>query len=428
MIGWRGMVGSVLMQRMREEDDFARLEPVFFSTSNIGGQAPTGAGGLAPPAASDGPTSREAKNLDTVTSRQAQMGAGGRARAGTSGQAPVEAGGKTSTGAGGGAPADARDGATLKDAKNLRELAACDVLISCQGGEYTTEIYAPLRASGWRGYWIDAASTLRMADDAAIVLDPVNRRVIDEAIGRGLRTFAGGNCTVSLMLMAVASLFQNGLVEWMTTMTYQAASGAGAAKMIELVNQMTRLTDPVRKSPSENALEIDRMTIAAQRDASLPTQEFGVPLAGSLIPWVDREMPGGQTREEWKGTAETNKILGLAPTVPVDGICVRVGTMRCHSQGLCIKLTRDVSVEEIEQILARGNQWVRVMPNNKESTLHCLTPTAVSGTLNVPIGRIHKLVMGPLFLGAFTVGDQLLWGAAEPLRRTLRIIREHMGA
>ncbi|MGH9734010.1 MAG: aspartate-semialdehyde dehydrogenase [Candidatus Acidiferrales bacterium] len=436
MIGWRGMVGSVLMERMRKENDFAGLEPVFFSTSNVGGQAPTGAGGEAPAEASNGLTSREAKNLDTATSRQAPMGAGGKAptgavgeaSTGAGGHAPAGVGGKTAAGADSGALVEARDRATLKDAKDLRELAACDVLISCQGGEYTTELYAPLRASGWRGYWIDAASTLRMADDAAIVLDPVNRRVIDEAIGRGGRTFAGGNCTVSLMLMAVAPLFQQGLAEWMTTMTYQAASGAGAAKMIELVNQMTRLTDPVRKSASENALEIDRMTIAAQRDASLPTQEFGVPLAGSLIPWVDREMPGGQTREEWKGTAETNKILGLSPTVPVDGICVRVGTMRCHSQGLCIKLTRDVSVEEIEQILARGNQWVRVIPNNKESTVHCLTPTAVSGTLNVPIGRIHKLAMGPLFLGAFTVGDQLLWGAAEPLRRILGIIREHVGA
>ena len=434
MIGWRGMVGSVLMQRMREENDFARLEPVFFSTSNVGGEAPA--------EASNAPTSREAKNLDTPTGSHASTEA--------SGKAPEKAANrKRKTPArrrrykmpgGGGALSEARGGATLKDAKNLRELAACDVLISCQGGEYTTEIYAPLRASGWRGYWIDAASTLRMADDAAIVLDPVNRRVIDEAIGRGLRTFAGGNCTVSLMLMAVAPLFQQGLVEWMTTMTYQAASGAGAAKMIELVKQMTRLTDPVRKRQSEtrsenasvdaleNALEIDRMTIAAQRDASLPTQEFGVPLAGSLIPWIDREMPGGQTREEWKGTAETNKILGLSPTVPVDGICVRVGTMRCHSQGLCIKLTRDVSVEEIEQMLARGNQWVRVIPNNKESTLHCLTPTAVSGTLSVPIGRIHKLAIGPQYVGAFTVGDQLLWGAAEPLRRTLRIIQEHKGS
>jgi aspartate-semialdehyde dehydrogenase len=363
LIGWRGMVGSVLIERMREEGDFARLESVFFSTSNVGGEA----------------------------------------------------------------PAEAGRGATLKDAKNLRGLAACDVLISCQGGEYTTEIYGPLRATGWRGYWIDAASTLRMSDDAAIVLDPVNRRVIDEALGRGLRAFAGGNCTVSLMLMAVAPLFQNGLVEWMTTMTYQAASGAGAAKMIELVKQMTCITDPARKHPSENALEIDRMTIAAQRDETLPRQEFGVPLAGSLIPWIEREMPGGQTREEWKGMAETNKILGLAPTVPVDGICVRVGTMRCHSQGLCIKLTRDISVAEIEQILTHGNSWVRVIPNNQQSTIHCLTPTAVSGTLNIAIGRIRKLALGPLFLSAFTVGDQLLWGAAEPLRRTLSIIRQHIG-
>jgi aspartate-semialdehyde dehydrogenase len=364
LIGWRGMVGSVLMQRMRDESDFARLDPVFFSTSNAGGAAPEEAG----------------------------------------------------------------DGATLKDARNLDELSACDVLISCQGGEYTTEVYAPLRAKGWRGYWIDAASTLRMSEDAAIALDPVNRPVIDAALSRGLRTFAGGNCTVSLMLMAVGPLFQNGLVEWMTTMTYQAASGAGAAKMIELVRQMTCLTDPARSHPSENALDLDCLTIAAQRADSLPIQEFGVPLAGSLIPWIDREMPNGQTREEWKGMAETNKILGLQPPVPVDGICVRVGTMRCHSQALCIKLKRDIPVPEIEQMLARGNAWVRVIPNNKESTLHCLTPTAVSGTLNVPIGRIRKLALGPLFVGAFTVGDQLLWGAAEPLRRTLRIIRDHIGA
>ncbi|HEV2205872.1 MAG TPA: aspartate-semialdehyde dehydrogenase [Candidatus Acidoferrales bacterium] len=398
LIGWRGMVGSVLMQRMREEGDFARLEMVFFSTSNTGGEAPD--------VAAEGATLENAK-------RQRKQAAANSA-------IPKQAKNLRKPKSSG--------GATLKDAKNLRELASCDVLISCQGGEYTSEIYGPLRESGWRGYWIDAASTLRMSDDAAIVLDPVNRRVIDEALGRGLRTFAGGNCTVSLMLMAVAPLFQNGLVEWMTSMTYQAASGAGAAKMIELVEQMTCLTDPVRKHPSQNALEIDRMTIAAQRDVSLPTEEFGVPLAGSLIPWIDREMPGGQTREEWKGMAETNKILGLAPAVPVDGICVRVGTMRCHSQGLCIKMKRDVPVEEIEQMLARGNAWVRVIPNNKESTLHCLTPTAVSGTLSVPIGRIHKLAMGPQYVGAFTVGDQLLWGAAEPLRRTLRIIREHVGA
>jgi aspartate-semialdehyde dehydrogenase len=364
LIGWRGMVGSVLLQRMREEGDFTRLEPVFFSTSNVGGAAPKEAG----------------------------------------------------------------EGASLADATNLRALAGCEVLISCQGGEYTSEIYGPLRKSGWKGYWIDAASTLRMSDDAVIILDPVNAARIEEGLARGLRTFAGGNCTVSLMLMAVAALFKAGMVEWMTTMTYQAASGAGAAKMLELVKQMACLADPARATPSENALEMDRMVIAAQRDPRLPTLEFGVPLAGSLIPWIDREMPGGQTREEWKGMAETNKILGLDPAVPVDGICVRVGTMRCHSQALCIKLTRDVPLREIEQILAGGNDWVRVVPNDKESTLRCLTPTAVSGTLNVPVGRLHKLNLGPEFLGAFTVGDQLLWGAAEPLRLMLGILRERLAA
>ncbi|HTS11002.1 MAG TPA: aspartate-semialdehyde dehydrogenase [Candidatus Limnocylindrales bacterium] len=363
-IGWRGMVGSVLMQRMREENDFVRLEPTFFSTSNVGGSA----------------------------------------------------------------PAEAGASATLKDARNLRELAGCEVLVSCQGGEYTTEVYAPLRKSGWKGYWIDAASTLRMSGDSVIILDPVNRHRIEEGLARDLREYIGGNCTVSLMLMAVSALFKAGLVEWMTSMTYQAASGAGAAKMLELVKQMNCLTDPYRATPSENALEVDRMVIGAQRADSLPRDEFGVPLAGSLIPWVDREMPGGQTREEWKGMAETNKILGLDPAVPVDGICVRVGTMRCHSQALCIKLKKNIPLDEIEQILARGNPWVRIIPNNKESTLHCLTPTAVSGTLNVPIGRLHKMTMGPEFLGAFTVGDQLLWGAAEPLRRMLHILQDHLGA
>jgi len=363
IIGWRGMVGSVLMQRMREEKDFARIEPVFFSTSNIGGMAPAEA-----------------------------------------------------------------HGDPLKNAMELPQLASCDVLISCQGGEYTTEIYGPLRKSGWKGFWIDAASTLRMSDDAVIILDPVNADVIQEGLAQGMRTFAGGNCTVSLMLMAIAPLFREGLVEWMTTMTYQAASGAGAAKMLELVKQMQLLTDPTRANPSENALEVDRMTIEVQRSSGLPIQELGAPLAGSLLPWVDREMPGGQTREEWKGLAETNKIMGLDPIVPVDGICVRVGTMRCHSQALMIKLTKDVPLPEVEQILAGGNSWVRVIPNNKESTLKCLTPTAVSGSLNVPVGRLHKLAMGPEFLGAFTVGDQLLWGAAEPLRRMLGILHEHLGA
>ena len=363
-IGWRGMVGSVLMQRMREEKDFAGIEPVFFSTSNAGGAAPKEAG----------------------------------------------------------------DGAPLKPAADLRELARCDVLISCQGGEYTSEVYGPLRKSNWKGYWIDAASTLRMSDDAVIILDPVNADVIRGALAKNIRAYIGGNCTVSLMLMAVAGLFRAGLIEWMTTMTYQAASGAGAAKMLELVKQMGFLTDATRKSPSENALKVDRAMIAEQRSPHLPAKEFGVPLAGSLIPWIDKEMPEGQTKEEWKGMAETNKIMGLHPPVPVDGICVRVGTMRCHSQGLCIKLKKDVPLAEIEQILAKGNPWVRVIPNTKESTTRCLTPTAVSGTLNVPVGRIHKLKIGPEFVGAFTVGDQLLWGAAEPLRRMLGILREHLNA
>jgi aspartate-semialdehyde dehydrogenase len=361
-VGWRGMVGSVLMQRMQEENDFAGIEPIFFSTSNIGGAAPR----------------------------------------------------------------EASDRGTLKDANGLNELRRCEVLISCQGSEYTTEIYGPLRKSGWKGFWIDAASTLRMSNEAVIILDPVNANVIRDGLTRGLRTFAGGNCTVSLMLMAVSGLFKEGLVEWMTTMTYQAASGAGAAKMLELVKQMESLTDPTRATPSENALEVDRMTLQAQRALTLPTKEIGAPLAGSLIPWIDWHMPGGQTREEWKGMAETNKIMGLVPPVPVDGICVRVGTMRCHSQGLCIKLTKDIPLHDIEQILLNSNPWVRLIPNDKESTVRCLTPTAVSGTLSVPIGRLHKLQLGPEFLGAFTVGDQLLWGAAEPLRRMLGILREHV--
>lgn len=353
------MVGSVLMQRMRQENDFAGIEPVFFSTSNIGGDAPSEA-----------------------------------------------------------------DGGVLKDAKELRELATCDVLITCQGGEYTAEVYGPLRKNGWKGFWIDAASTLRMSDEAVIVLDPVNSEVIQNGLARGLRTFAGGNCTVSLMLMAIGGLFKAGLVEWLTTMTYQAASGAGAAKMLELVKQMECLTVATRATPSENALEVDRMLLQAQRASSLPTKEIGVPLAASLIPWVDREMPGGQTREEWKGMAEANKIMGLDPPVPMDGICVRVGTMRCHSQGLCIKLTKDVPLRDIEEILTSSNPWVLLIPNDQESTMRCLTPAAVSGTMNVAVGRLHKLQLGSQFLGAFTVGDQLLWGAAEPLRRMLHTLRK----
>jgi len=352
------MVGSVLMQRMRQENDFAGIEPVFFSTSNIGGDAPGEAGG-----------------------------------------------------------------GVLKDAKELRELATCDVLITCQGGEYTAEVYGPLRKNGWKGFWIDAASTLRMSEEAAIILDPVNAHVIQDSLARGLRTFAGGNCTVSLMLMAIGGLFKAGLVEWLTTMTYQAASGAGAAKMLELAKQMECITDATRSTPSENALEVDRILLQAQRASSLPTKEIGVPLAASLIPWVDREMPGGQTREEWKGMAEANKIMNLDPPIPIDGICVRVGTMRCHSQALCIKLTKDVPLRDIEEILASSNPWVRLIANDQESTTRCLTPAAVSGTMNVPVGRLHKLKLGPQFLGAFTVGDQLLWGAAEPLRRMLHTLR-----
>lgn len=357
------MVGSVLMQRMREEGDFRGLEPVFFSTSNVGGAAPQEAG------------------------------------------------------------SDAK----LKDARDLGKLGSCEVLISCQGGDYTTEVYGPLRKKGWQGFWIDAASTLRMSDDAIISLDPVNGDVIQEGLGKGIRTYVGGNCTVSLMLMAVGSLFKARLVEWLTTMTYQAASGAGAAKMLELIKQMGALVDSARVNPSEDALAVDRMVTAAQRSSTLPTEEFGAPLAGSLLPWIDREMPDGQTREEWKGMAEANKIMALSPPVPVDGICVRIGTMRCHSQGLCIKLKKDVPLAELEQILANGNRWVSVVPNNKEATVRHLTPTAVSGMLAVPVGRLHKLTLGSQFLGAFTVGDQLLWGAAEPLRRMLRILRQHLG-
>jgi len=363
LIGWRGMVGSVLMQRMREERDLAGLEVVFFSTSKAGEAA----------------------------------------------------------------SAEAGPGARVQDARDAKLLAACDVLISCQGGDYTTEVFGPLRKSGWGGYWIDAASTLRMSDDAVIILDPVNQEVIEHGLQRGLKNFIGGNCTVSLMLMAVAGLLQAGLVEWITTMTYQAASGAGAAKMLQLVQQMACLVDPVRKTPSENALEVDRMVIQAQRSNDLPTSEFGAPLAGSLLAWIDKDMPGGQTREEWKGMAETNKILELHPPIPVDGICVRVGAMRCHSQGLVIKLKKDVPLAELEDIIAATNQWVHVVPNDKAATLRDLTPTKVSGTLEVAIGRLHKLKLGPEYLGAFTVGDQLLWGAAEPLRRMLKILRRHLG-
>jgi aspartate-semialdehyde dehydrogenase len=359
-VGWRGMVGSVLMQRMREESDFASIQPVFFSTSNVGGQAPPEAG----------------------------------------------------------------PGAALADAHDLKALAACDAVVSCQGGEYTQAVYAPLRAGGWNGYWIDAASTLRMAPEAVIILDPVNRGLIDRSLDSGGKAFIGGNCTVSLMLMATAGLFRQGLVEWVSTMTYQAASGAGAAKMLELMDQMRHLTGAAQAAPAPDALSVETAVTAAQRCTDMPTAEFGAPLAGSLLAWIDKEMPAGQTREEWKGEAESNRILGTQAAIPVDGICVRVGALRCHSQGLTIKLKRDVPLGEVEAILAGSTPWTKVVPNNKDATLRDLTPTAVTGTLSVPIGRVHKLRMGPDYVGAFTVGDQLLWGAAEPLRRMVRILLE----
>ena len=363
-VGWRGMVGSVLMARMREENDFAGLEPVFFTTSNVGGAAPN-VGVAAPP---------------------------------------------------------------LKDASDIATLSTMEAIVTCQGGDYTNEIYPKLRAAGWKGYWIDAASALRMKDDAVIVLDPVNRDVIDAALAHGIKDYIGGNCTVSLMLMALGGLFHHGLIEWVSSMTYQSASGAGAPQMRELLAQMGFLHQAVAgelADPASAILEIDRKVTAMLRSNAMPTENFSVPLAGSLIPWIDKEMPNGQSREEWKGQAETNKILGLEKTpVPVDGLCVRVSAMRCHSQGLTIKLKRDVPLDEIEGMLAAGNEWVKVVPNHKEDTVRDLTPTAVSGTLTVPVGRLRKLNLGSGYLSAFTCGDQLLWGAAEPVRRMLMILRQ----
>ena len=363
IIGWRGMVGSVLVRRMREEGDFDAIDPVFFSTSQAGAAAPA-IGKPAPP---------------------------------------------------------------VKDARDLKALAAADVLISCQGGDYTTDIYPRLRQAGWNGFWIDAASTMRMADDAVIVLDPVNRQVIDDALARGVKSYIGGNCTVSLMLMATAGLFHAGLVEWVTAMTYQSASGAGAQHMRELVTQMGRTYEsvaPLLADPASAILDIDRGVADTLRSPAFPTEQFGYPLAGSLLPWIDKDMGNGQSREEWKATAEANKILALGPgsTVPVEGLCVRVGAMRCHSQALTIKLRRDVPLDEVESLIATAHQWVRVVSNDKASTLAQLTPAAVTGTLDVAVGRLRKLAMGGEYLAAFTVGDQLLWGAAEPLRRMLRIL------
>ena len=362
LVGWRGMVGSVLMQRMREENDFALIEPVFFTTSNPGGKPPEFAGGAQP----------------------------------------------------------------LKDARDIDALKMLDIVITCQGGDYTTDVFPKLRAAGWKGHWIDAASTLRMQDDTVIILDPVNLGVITDGLARGRRNWIGGNCTVSLMLMALGGLFKAGLVEWMTSMTYQAASGAGAQNMRELLAQMGethRVVKNLLDDPASAILDIDREVAGILRDEGFPTANFGVPLAGSLIPWIDKDLGNGQSREEWKGQAETNKILGrTAEPIPVDGLCVRIGAMRCHSQAFTIKLTSDVPLDEINAILAGHNDWVKVVPNQREITLAELTPTAVTGTLSVPVGRLRKLRMGPEYLSAFTVGDQLLWGAAEPLRRMLGIL------
>ena len=360
-VGWRGMVGSVLMQRMVEEHDFDYINPVFFSTSQAGQAAPI-------------------------------------------------FGGKTGT---------------LQSADNIDALRALDIVVTCQGGDYTSEIYSKLRATGWQGYWIDAASTLRMADDAIIVLDPVNKANIDTALDKGIKTFVGGNCTVSLMLMSLGGLFAENLIDWISVSTYQAASGGGARHMRELLTQMGMLNAEVTKElqdPHSSILDIERKVTQKMRDGSLPTDNFGVPLAGSLIPWIDKALDNGQSKEEWKGQAETNKILGTNQVIPVDGLCVRIGALRCHSQAFTIKLKKDISVPEIEKLLAAHNDWVKVVPNDRDLSMRELTPAAVTGTLTTPVGRLRKLNMGKDYLSAFTVGDQLLWGAAEPLRRMLRIL------
>lgn len=364
-VGWRGMVGSVLMQRMREENDFAGIDPVFFSTSNVGGKAPDWAGG-----------------------------------------------------------------SVLQDAHDIETLRKLPIILTTQGGDYTSAVHGKLRASGWDGYWIDAASTLRMKSDAVIVLDPVNRQVIDRALAKGTKDYVGGNCTVSCMLMGLAGLFHAGLIEWMTSMTYQAASGGGAQHMRELLNQFGLLNQRVAADladPASAILAIDKAVLDLQRSGELPVDHFGVPLAGNLIPWIDKDMGNGVSREEWKAGAETNKILGrgegfdLSP-IPIDGLCVRIGAMRCHSQALTIKLTEDVALHEITELLQNGTPWAKVIPNSKEETLSDLSPVAVTGTLDIPVGRLRKMSMGPQYLSAFTVGDQLLWGAAEPLRRMVKIL------
>ncbi|WP_158160921.1 aspartate-semialdehyde dehydrogenase [Grimontia hollisae] len=362
LVGWRGMVGSVLMQRMVEEGDFDVIEPVFYSTSQVGISAPN----------------------------------------------------------------YGKDAGMLQDAFDIDSLKTLDIVITCQGGSYTEAVYPKLLEAGWKGFWIDAASTLRMKDDAIITLDPVNFKQIQEGIHKGTKAYVGGNCTVSLMLMAVGGLYQEGLVEWMTAQTYQAASGAGAKNMRELIAQMGTINDSVSMdlaNPATSILDIDRKVAETMRSGDFPTSEFGAPLAGSLIPWIDVKRENGQSKEEWKGTVETNKILGIQDNpVPIDGTCVRIGAMRCHSQALTLKLKKDVPMDEIESIIASHNDWVKVIPNERDMTVQELSPTKVTGTLSIPVGRLRKMAMGNDFLNAFTVGDQLLWGAAEPLRRTLRII------
>ena len=362
LIGWRGMVGSVLMQRMREEDDFSLFEPVFFSTSNAGGAAPEWAQGAGP----------------------------------------------------------------LQDAYDIDSLKKLPIILTAQGGDYTTAVYGKLRAAGWQGLWIDAASTLRMDDESIIVLDPINRHVIDQGLSKGIKQFIGGNCTVSCMLMGLGGLFKHNHIEWMTSMTYQAASGGGAQHMRELLNQFGTLNaavKPLLDNPASAILDIDRDVLAMQRSPDLDHQQFGVPLGGNLIPWIDSDLGDGMSREEWKAGVETNKLLGHQADqhVPIDGLCVRIGAMRSHSQALTIKLRQDLPLDEISELIAAGSAWAKVVPNERERTMHELTPVAVSGTMDIPVGRMRKLAMGEHYLSAFTVGDQLLWGAAEPLRRMLRI-------
>jgi aspartate-semialdehyde dehydrogenase len=367
IVGWRGMVGSVLVQRMREERDFDHLEPVFFSTSQAGGKG----------------------------------------------------------------PAIGKEAEAVKSATDIAALKALPAIVSCQGGDYTNDIYPKLRQAGWKGYWIDAASALRMNDDAVIILDPVNMPLIKKSIGSGIRNYIGGNCTVSLMLMGMAGLFQRDEIEWLTTMTYQAASGAGAANMRELVTQMAKVGESAKRlleDPASGILDIDRAVTESIRSRELPKENFGHPLAASLLPWIDKDLGNGQSREEWKGGVETNKILGRSKhngsgrPIPVDGVCVRIGAMRCHSQALTIKLRRALPLDEIEGMIAEAHEWAKLVPNRREESLAELTPAAVTGKLSVPVGRLRKLPMGDEYLAAFTVGDQLLWGAAEPLRRMLRIL------